>query len=223
MKALLSLLAACLLEGEEEARALLRALAKKQEGLATLSAGYLQTRTSALSRSPLTSRGTLHFRARPSCIVFEVAEPRPARIRLDETSYEVHRPAEKRLERFLLGSSGLSKALFQAFAADVEGIEGAFRIERFIESGEKKEAAEIELRPREEAMRRQLTSLTLTVAREGPALTRISYQDGQGDRVTIDLEKVVLNPKLAAETFDAPLPEGTKVIVHSVGAERGGR
>jgi hypothetical protein len=84
------------------ARAAMKALAERHKDLDTLRAQYRQERSSVLTKEPLVSTGTLLFRREPGCLVFRVQKPEPAVILLDERRYQVWRPEQKQLERFVL-------------------------------------------------------------------------------------------------------------------------
>ncbi len=197
-------------DSRAEARTLLTAVAAQQKDLRRARARYVQERTTTLRRQPMVTEGTLWFRKDPACIVFLAATPRPARIRLDAGSYEVYREQERQLERFLLGSSDLPNALFQAFSPDLRQLDARFTIESCTPGPE----TSIRLLPKLEGMRRFLTELTLTISRERLEVTRIAYRDGQGDLVAIRLEDLVRDPESDGDPFDPAVPEGTRVLVH---------
>lgn len=211
---------------EKEARTALDTLARTHAQAKVMRADYVQHRTTPLRKKPLESKGTLWFRAEPACIVFAVAEPKPARIRLDVRAYEVLRPEQRQLERFLLASADLPNALFGSlrsrwsdlqerlhFAGASLDADGRTLVVRFV--------------PRDESVRPYLTGLEIAVASDGSALREVTYVDGQGDRVRITFTALELDPKGAEPPFETKVPEGTAILEHVAtpppGKKAGGR
>lgn len=199
---------------ETEAKAALDALARTHDAAKLLRADYVQERTTPLRKKPLVSQGTLWFRAEPACIVFAVAEPKQARIRLDVRAYEVFRPEQRQLERFLLASSDLPNALFGSLRSKWSDLQERLHFAGATLDASGKTLA-IRFVPRDESVRPYLTGLELVVASDGSALREVSYVDGQGDRVRIVLSGLQLDPKPAEAPFDAKVPEGTAVLEHA--------
>lgn len=197
--------------GLADARQALGALAKKQAEATHMSAKYRQERSTVLLRTPLVSFGTLTLRAKPACIIFRNISANGAIIRLTKKLYEVHRPAQKTLERTILPSSTLAEALFQSFQPNPRSLEKNFRITK-VKSDDK--VVRIELEPRDKYSRRLLTSFSITVATKTSSLQRIGYTDPQGDAVVLILENLNLKPKLKKAAFDLLIPANTKVLTH---------
>lgn len=223
---------------EDAARVHLDALAKARAGVSVLRCDYVQLRSSILTVEPLRSEGTLLFRRDPACVVFAVEDPRVAQIRLDRTTYQVFEPEKKRCERFELGESQLSNALFDALAVRVDALLDAFKVSAIVAVPADPERAipahnVIRLQPRPqpanpaneaaptpptEDARHWLQSLSLAVvaaAGESPArLHAVTYTDGQGDTVALHLSDLEFDPEdLAPDAFSAEVPAGTDLEV----------
>jgi outer membrane lipoprotein-sorting protein len=202
-----------LLAQAEDGRKTLQALADKHRDVRSLQAGYVQERRSALMEKPLVSKGTLFWRREPGCLVFDVTEPRRSRIRLDATSYQVHRPDERQAERFQFASNELARSLFQVFAPEPAKLEEALRLESYeVEEG----VGTLRLRPVAERLKAFLGSLSLAVRLADTTLVRVAYTDGEGDEVRIELSDLKRNPAIDPSVFEARVPEGTRWIVHEV-------
>lgn len=207
---------ACLilsLQGEDSAQEALRKLAARFEKAATLSCKVTQSRTTALLEKPLISKGTLYYRREPGRLVFRLTEPRATEIHLDRTTYQVYRPAEKRLERTEFEDEALGAHLLEIFRPKVESIEKRFTVKATAREGGE---TEIQLIPTDEKIRRRLAALTLTVHGPDATLRRIVTTDSDGDTVRLDLSDLSINPQLPKETFDLKVAEGTRVLQHSV-------
>ena len=207
---------ACLilsLQGEDSAKEALRRLSARLEKAETLSCKMTQSRTTALLEKPLVSKGTLYYRRNPGRLVFRLTEPRTTEIHLDRTTYQVYRPSENRLERTKFEDEAIGAHLLDVFRPKVESIEKRFTVKATAkEDGE----TEIHLVPTDDKIRRRLAALTLTVHGPDATLRRIVTTDADGDTVRLDLTDLSINPQLPKETFDLKVPEGTRVLQHSV-------
>jgi hypothetical protein len=119
----------------EAARQALERVAARHRQAEVLTAAYRQERSSALLVRPLVSTGRLALRRDPPCLMFHTAGEGGTVIRLTRTMYEVHRPAQKTLERTPMAAPTLPDALFQAFRPDPEVLGKRFRITA-LEEGE---------------------------------------------------------------------------------------
>jgi len=197
-----------------KAKKALRAFAKGHAAR-TLKVTYTQERTTALTVKPLRSRGTLYFSRADSCLVFDVAAPKTARLRLDATTYQVYRPDHKRAERYVFENFSPGRALLQVLRADVAKLEKAHEVTGYAEDAK---AVRVKLRPKEKEFRKYVERLTVTLAKDGHVLRRISYRDADGDTVRIDFGSFVRNEELPEKLFAKELPEGTRLTVTKVGA-----
>jgi hypothetical protein len=200
------------------ARAALGRVAKKLEGVRELRADYTQEQHSLLLEEPLVSRGRMHLRAEPGCIVLELDEPRRALIRSDARTHQIYHPERQRAERFLFESNELARALLACFSADLERIEEIFTIAAYAEDAEQRRAR-VELVPRREEVRAALRALTLELDLEQLLPVRIVQVNSEGEEVRLDLARIVLDPERApGETpiFDRPLPPGVEVVERRV-------
>ncbi len=196
-----------------DAKEVLTRLAEAQKDVKTMRSAYVQERKSALLAEPLVSKGTFLWRKEPGCVVFDVAEPKRARIRLDATSYQVFRPDEKQAERFEFASNDLGKALLQSLSPNAGEIEKGFEVASFTRQDGH---ADVALAPLADKMKEFLTAFRLRVRESDLVLEEVAYTDGQGDEVKITIAKLERDPALDDTEFDASLPAGTELLVHKV-------
>lgn len=201
---------------DEAANAALRKLAARFQEARTLSARVVQTRRTELLEKPIVSSGTMYYRRDPARLVFHLTEPRKAEIHLDRTSYQVYRPDEKRLERTEFENDEAMGKILVVFEPKPEELGKAFAIRG---GGAKEGQIEVRLEPSDERVRRQLKRVSLTIAEADGALRRLSYTDGEGDEVRLDLSDVAINPEMKLEVFTLRLPEGTRVLRHKLGKD----
>ncbi len=204
------------LEGPEleAARAVVESLGKRLEKVERIRADYEQRQTSLLLDEPLISRGRLHLRAEPGCLVLELSEPRAVVIRSDATSHQIYHPDLKRAERYLFESNETAKALLACFTGSVSRIEEAFV---FVAIESTDATTTIDVRPRDERIRAFLARLRLTVRKSDAALVGVSYENRDGEEVSMRLSAIEFDPEVAPpDVFDRPLPKDVRVIVHRV-------
>jgi hypothetical protein len=207
----------------EEGRKLLERLVTAHGQLAQMTADYTQFRTTALTKKPLQSTGTLAFRRDPGCVVFRVATPKIAVIRLDNKVYEVWRPEQNRLERFVLASDEMPRLLFDALAPTTASLEQGFAIESCmpvdVAEGQPARRA-IALVPTGAATKHVAQRITLTVELDvrldTAKLCGFGYRDPRGDEVRIELTALTLHEKSDPARFALELPAGAKVTEQRV-------
>jgi hypothetical protein len=197
------------------ARTAIERLAKTMEKVERIRAHYVQYQESLLLAEPLVSKGTLHLRAEPACLLLELAEPRPVIVRSDPKSHQMYWPTEKLAERWLFRSNELARALLRCFSADIRAVEEIFEIRAFT-PGEK--TSELLLVPRDDKLRRYLATLSLTLSNETGNLVGITHQNAEGERVRFELSELDLAPDPTVENalFDRPLPSDVRLLVHEV-------
>ena len=197
------------------ARAALERLAKAMEKVERLRARYTQRQESLLLAEPILSKGTLHLRADPGCILLELGGERIVRVRSDAKSHQVYWPEEKRAERWLFRSNELARALLRCFSADVRRMEEVFEIRGYTR-GEL--VSEVVLTPRDSKLHRYLASLKLSLDSASSQLVALAHENAEGEHVRFELADVDLDPdaKLEDALLDEPLPKEVRLLVHEV-------
>lgn len=226
-------LAAANLAGQESAdlpraRAALKALAERHKDLDALRASYRQERSSALAKEPLVSTGTLLFRREPGCLVFQVSKPEPCVILLDERRYQVYRPEQKQLERFVLAAANerdeLARLLMDSFRPDVARLEQRLRIVATTAKASRPEGQKdllaIAMQPLDEKLQKAVARIELVIAEADGRLHAIGYDDPQGDHVAITIDAPELNVALDPALFAIDPPKGTTILEHDLNKRR---
>lgn len=203
----------------ERANELLDKHAARSREVKVLVAEYVQKRTSTLTKEPLQSRGQFLFVREPACAVFRATEPRVSTVRLTATTYEVHRPARKQLERFHLDGPELAQGLFAAVGGDVARLRAEFDIAGVAADPANEARVQVRLVPKVKAVREQLQELVVTLHQKDGALGAVAYRDHSGDLVEIELRGIEVNPKEPPPaTLD--VPKDTTVVEHTPGKKR---
>jgi outer membrane lipoprotein-sorting protein len=195
------------------AKAALRKLADRFKEARTLSARVTQNRRSELLDQPLVSKGMMYYRRDPARLVFHLTEPRKAEVHMDRTTYQVYRPDEKRLERTDFENDDVTGKILMVFEPKPDVLGKTFAIH----GGDSKDGRiDVRLEPSDEKVRKRLKRVLLTIAESDGALQRLSYFDGEGDEVTLELSDVAINPDLGEKAFSLEVPEGTRVLRRTV-------
>jgi len=195
------------------AEALLRAHAARCRTAKVVVADYVQRRTTALLKEPLVSKGEFLFVREPAAVLFFAKEPRPSVVRLTETTYEVHRPQKKQLERFHLDGPELSQGLFAAVGGDAERLLKDFVVVACTDGPPAAGTAVVRLAAQRAAVRERLQELVITLATKDAALTSVAYRDHAGDLVEIELGNVRLDPANAPRA-ELRVDKDTTIVEH---------
>ena len=212
-RAAVIVLALGLQSSDEAATEALRKLSAKMREARTLSARVVQTRRTELTDKPITSSGRMYYRRDPARLVFHLDEPRKAVVHMDRTSYQVYRPDEQRLERTDFGNEDVSGKILMMFEPKADELGTTFVIRG---GGAKDGLIEVRLESSDEKVRKRLRKIALTIGEADGGLRSLAYTDGEGDEVKFDLSDVAINPDLAPEIFTLKVPEGTRVLRHTL-------
>jgi len=186
------------------AEALLAAHGARAKAVKVLVADYVQRRTTKLLKDPLVSKGEFLFVREPAAVLFYAREPRLSVVRLTTTTYEVHRPQKKQLERFVLDGPELAAGLFAVVGGDVERLRADFVIVGCDDVPGAAGRVQIRLQPKAAAARERLPEIAVTLHAAAGELAAVGYRDPAGDLVVIELH--ALRP-------DPPSPPGTQLTI----------
>jgi outer membrane lipoprotein-sorting protein len=176
----------------------------------------VQSRRTELTEKPIVSSGMMYYRRDPAKLVFHLVEPRKAEIHMDKTSYQVHRPDEKRVERTDFETEEVTAKILMVFEPKPDEIGKAFAIR----GGAAKDGVlEVTLDATDEKVRKRLRKVVLSLVEADGALRSMGYTDGEGDEVRFELSDVAINPDLAPDLFTLKVPEGTRVLRRTMGKD----
>lgn len=190
---------------------LLRSVAEAHDGLQTLRADYVQRRSSALVRRPLTSRGALIYRRsseREERGVLRLETERTV-VRVTGQTYQVWRKEDGVVEEAPIPESNWSRFLFDAVGHRLDQVLDRFSVER-LEVSENGRA--VVLKPRATKDAERVRQVRLQVDPNRPELKGLAYTTTGGDRVEIALEGVQRDPELAEAATDLGAPKGVRRV-----------
>ena len=196
------------------ARADLLRASEARKNMVTLSADYVQRRTTLLSKKPIEARGKLYYRAKPATVALHVTQPRASVIRLTPSAYEIYRPKGDTLERFALKKQTWTGLLTQTMSAQVKTLEKHFVIVPSALKHKSSDKRTIVLKPRDTKLAQRITELEMVIDTKRYLLHRLRFTEASGDSVSFELRQHALNPKLAKSLFEIPRKKSTRVINH---------
>lgn len=211
-----------------EARAALAPVAEAMEDVEYLRGTFVQRQESLLLDEPIVSEGRILLRTEPATLVLELDGDAPTRIRSDRTTHTIHRPRTKRAERYVFERNIVADAMLACLGADAEALEKTF-VARSVDvlpadpKTKTPERTRVVLAPRDERVARVVARLELTIDPKAKAVLSVRHENPDGERVTLELSKVELDPKEWKDpdaAFTDALPEGTDVRTRRVPAPK---
>ena len=193
--------------------AALRKMADRFRKAESLTGSFTQRRRTALLDEPMTSSGMLYYRRAPETLVFALEKPRRTEVHIDITSYQVWRPDERQLERFVFEDRDVLRGIFTAFNPELERIGALFKVEL---AEQKQGCSRVSITPLEVKVQRFFSRLWLTLQDSDGALRGLSLREAEGDDVEFELGELALNASVPPALFDLKIPEGTRVLEHRV-------
>lgn len=211
-----------------QVREALAPVAKEMKDVEFVRARFTQAQTLVLLEDPIETEGTLLLRTDPATLVMEIEGERPTRIRSDATTHTVHSVAERRAERWVFERNVIAASMLACLGADEEALSKAFVPASVTElkadpKTKRPRQVAIALRPKGEQVRRVIEELTITIDPKTRRVVRVAYETPDGDRTSIALSEVELDPedwKDPAASFSPDLPKGTKLRTRRVPAPK---
>ncbi len=200
-----------IVDSEKEAAiaALLARMNQAQETLRTLRAELVETRSLSLLAEDEVLTGTLSFE-KPGRVRWEYRTPEKKIYVLADGELTGWLPSEMRVEKLDLGRHESRIRRLVALGQDEASLRREFRIGAVLGVGG--EVEHLVLVPRSRRIRKKVRKVELWIDELTALPKRIVYETGEGDRVDLVLRKLVVNPRLVAETFAIDVPEGCEVV-----------
>jgi outer membrane lipoprotein-sorting protein len=180
--------------------------------LTDLSGRFTREKHTILLARPSVARGRFLFV--PGRLLWIDEEPRESQVLITRERMEIHDPANKRLERFLFGDSGLGKYVFLGFGESLA--EGLRTLDPVAFDGEG-ETLRLTLEPVATALAERLTRLVLVLDAKEGYLREMSYEDPTGDSVVTRLSDLEKNTGIDPGKVDIRPAEGTQIVTNEGG------
>ena len=190
-------------------QAVLQKMGAVQETVTTLTADFVQRRTSPLLAEPSVSRGRFYFEA-PDSVLWRYREPREMEVLIKDGVAITYRPEEKRAEKIEIGR--MQRRVFRFLGAS-EPLETLRRYFSFTFRAPRDVGDyTLILTPETYQLRKRLSRVELVIDRDRYLPVAISYSDTGGDTTAYTFENITLNEPIPAATFSLDLPDDVDVV-----------
>lgn len=190
----------------EERAALLGRLAALREKSPSLTASYVEEKTTRLLKNPLTSQGTVSFQA-PDKFRREVKGSNPSLTVSNGKTMWIYYPNFNEAERYTLGQQGFFDDTLSALTTGMtfERVDEFYNVRAFREG----ELFRIELSPKRSALKRVVQKLTIWMDDDLRG-ERTEILLPKGDR-TVTRYRDTSRKALPASTFEFAQPAGARI------------
>ena len=203
------------LHGLDKLDALVRRVSQVQASIKTLSADFVQRRTSRLLAEPSVSRGKLYFAA-PDNVRWEYTSPQPMTVLLAGGVAITYRPLEKRAERVEVGRAQRRVFHFISAAEPLDKLMGYFKF-TFTDRGPGANYTLL-LQPTVHQIKKRLRSVEVEIDRRSLLPVRIAYTERDGDSTEYSFSKIEMNKPQDPGLFDLALPPDVHIVQLKLGS-----
>ncbi len=202
------------LHGADKLDALVRRISQVQSGLTTLSARFVQRRTSRLLAEPSVSSGMFYFKA-PDSVRWEYTSPRPMTVLLAGGVAITYRPEEKRAERIEVGRAQRRVFRFISAAEPLDKLTAYFSF-TFRDPGPPADYTLL-LNPTAHMIKKRLRSVEIEIDRTSLLPVRVAYTEHDGDSTEYSFSEIQMNKPLDPGLFSLALPPDVHVVQLKLG------
>ena len=190
--------------------ALLQRLDRAQESLTSLTADLEETRTLELLSDPQHLRGRLAYE-KPGRIRWEYQSPEERIYVLEDGKLTGWLPAKNRLEKVDLHRYEKRLRRLVGLGQDTAALKKEFKL-TLLEAGDAETPAQLKLVPRSRRVRKRVREVRLWIDPKLSLPVQIQYETGSGDKILVKLNKLQVNPALAASTFSLTIPPDAEIV-----------
>lgn len=203
------------LHGADKLEALVQRVSQVQASLKTLSADFVQRRTSRLLAEPSVSRGKFYFQA-PDSVRWDYTSPRPMTVLLAGGVAITYRPLEKRAERIEVGRAQRRVFRFLSAAEPLDKLMGYFTF-TFRDPGPSGNYTLL-LKPTAHQIKKRLQSVEIEIDRHSLLPVRVAYAEPDGDSTEYSFSAIEMNKPQSAGLFDLALPPDVHIVQLKLGS-----
>ncbi len=185
----------------------------RQEGVASLSASFTQTRKLKTFNKPLVSQGKLSFQE-PESFRWEITDPSPSILIFGPEQVTMLYPKMQRAEVMSMADIAKTKyadtfeLIKSGFPRSRKDLEKRFKIEGLEKKGE---VYELRLSLKKRGSDNPVKEARVYFSPETAGINSTELELADGSLIRNDFNSMNLNAKVPASAFDQSLPEGTKV------------
>lgn len=179
---------------------------------ADVRAAFEQSKRSAMLKKPMVSKGTIL--ARGHSVLWQTVEPQKMAMLVTEKEVRIHYPADRLLEVYPLDDRFRQSAIGpipRAAALKEKFVVAELGVAAMTDAKETGHLLAMELTPREESLRRHVSSVRVLIDERVPCAVRVVVKDPDGDETDMRFSAVERNTGLTESDVDLRVPEGTRV------------
>ncbi len=181
----------------------LQKLEDRRGAVEDLSARFVQERFTPLLRKPIRSEGTVRLKS--TQMRWEVLEPTRSVVHLSDAELRIYLPEDRLVEVYPAQSrAGWTWGL----APEAEALARAGRLERL--DADADECA-VRMTPRDEAMRRHVDHMDITLDVASGLVRRVKLVEGEGNVTVITFADMAINTGLKDEDVALVLPDDVTI------------
>ena len=203
------------LHGIDKLNALVQRISQVQSGIETLTAEFVQRRSSRLLAAPSVSSGTFYFKA-PDDVRWEYNSPRPMTVLLAGGVATTYRPAEKRAERIEVGRAQRRVFRFITAAEPLDKLLEYFTF-TFRDPGAVGNYT-LQLVPTVHMIKKRLRAVEIEIDRHSYLPVRVAYTERDGDSTEYSFSHIEMNRPQPPGLYQLALPPDVHVVQLKLGS-----
>jgi len=188
---------------------LLSAMKAEQEKVHTLTADFKEEKISQLLAKPSVSHGRFSYEA-PDKVRWEYEKPNPITLVIQGDQMTTWFRDLGRADRVKVSRYSRRVLQYMGAGVSVNRLLSYFEVALW-QPGGKDQDFRLDLIPRYERLRKHLKSMTVWIDNRSLLMTRLGYEEPDGDRTQYDLSNIVVNQPIPADRFVVKLPPGVQV------------
>ncbi len=187
---------------------LVATIAAQQRAVRSLTARFVQVRTSRLLLEPETSRGRFWYQA-PGQVRWEYDSPRRMVVLFDGQTLSTYLPGERSLERARVPSRQRRYLDFLIGTRPLDDLVGQFRIA--VRNAGPGSPLVLRLEPVSRIIARHVAEIRLEIDRKLELPVAVEYREADGDVTHYRFSRVEVDPKIDPGRFELHVPPGTTI------------
>jgi len=196
------------LEGSAKLYALIDQVVERQRALTSLTAGFVQTKDSALLLEVMESSGRMSFRA-PDSVRWDYSRPERMVVLFAGNTVTTYHPGQARAERLKISKKQRRFVRVLAGMQPLDDLTRHFKVSLQDPGGEA--PYRLILRPVGKMIGKKLRSVEIQVDRRLLLPVVVVYNEADGDSTRYEFHDLVIDPSLDDERFQLEFDDGVRV------------
>ncbi|MFV2072194.1 MAG: outer membrane lipoprotein carrier protein LolA [Thermoanaerobaculales bacterium] len=196
------------LEGSAKLHALIDRVVERQRALTSMTAGFVQTKHSALLLEATESSGQLSYRA-PDAVRWDYSRPEKMVVLFAGDAVTTYHPGQARAERLKISKKQRRFVRALAGMQPLDDLTSHFKVSLADPGGEA--PYRLTLRPVGKMIGKRLRSIKIEVDRRLLLPVAVEYNEADGDSTRFEFYDLVIDPTLDDERFLLEFDAGVRV------------